>query len=65
MKFSPLQIITLTTATVLLPVILFAQSNPMNPSGSTSTAPQPGQPLTTGMQDSGNNASEVSQIMKD
>jgi putative membrane protein len=67
MKFSQRRIIMLGTAIALSSGVLFAQSNPMNPSGSTSTANQPGQqqPSTTSMQDSGNNAGEVSQIMKD
>src|SRR3984885_5662973 len=67
MKVCQLRILILGTTTALLPVVLLAQSNPMNPSGSTSTANQPGQqpPSTTSMQDSGNNASEVSQVMKD
>jgi putative membrane protein len=67
MKFSELRMLVLGTATALSPAILFAQSNPMNPAGSTSTANQPGQqqPSSTSMQDSGNNASEVGQTMKD
>jgi putative membrane protein len=66
MKYSQLRIVMLGTAIALSPVILVAQSNPMNPQGSTSSAPQPGQPQpSTSMQDSGNNAGEVSQIMKD
>jgi putative membrane protein len=67
MKFSQRRIIMLGAAVALSPAILFAQSNPMNPSGSTSSANPPGQqqPSTTSMQDSGNNASEVSQVMKD
>jgi putative membrane protein len=67
MKFSQLGIIMFGTAVVLSPVILSAQSNPMNPSGSTSTANQPGQQpsSTTAMQDSGTNAGEVSQTMND
>jgi putative membrane protein len=72
MKFRQLRIISLGKAialssVVLSPAILVAQSNPMNPQGSTSTAPQPGQqqPSSTSMQDSGNNAGEVSQMMKD
>jgi putative membrane protein len=72
MKFRQLRIISLGKAialssVVLSPAILVAQSNPMNPQGSTSTAPTPGQqqPSSTSMQDSGNNAGEVSQIMKD
>jgi putative membrane protein len=65
MKFSQLRIITFGTAVAFLPVIMCAQSNPMNPGGSTSSAPLPGQQPTTGMQDSGTNASEVSQTMKD
>jgi putative membrane protein len=67
MKFCQLRTIIFGTAIALSPAILFAQSSPMNPSGSTSTANQPGQqpPSSTSMQDSGNNASEVSQVMKD
>jgi putative membrane protein len=72
MKFRQLRIISLGKAValssvVLSPVILVAQSNPMNPQGSTSSANPPGQPppSSTSMQDSGNNAGEVSQIMKD
>jgi putative membrane protein len=67
MKFCQLRSIMFGTAIAFSPVMLFAQSNPMNPSGSTSTANQPGQqsPSTTSMQDSGNNANEVSQVMKD
>jgi putative membrane protein len=67
MKFSELRMLVLGTATALSPAILFAQSNPMNPAGSTSTANQPGQqqPSSTSMQDSSNNASEVGQAMKD
>jgi putative membrane protein len=67
MKFSELRMLVLGTATALSPAILFAQSNPMNPAGSTSTANQPGQqqPSSTSMQDSSNNASEVGQTMKD
>jgi putative membrane protein len=66
MKSCQLQIIIFGTAIALSPVI-FAQSNPMNPGGSTSTANQSGQQQssTTAMQDSGSNASEVSQAMKD
>src|ERR1700733_49234 len=72
MKFRHLQIISLGKAivlssVVLSPAILVAQSNPMNPQGSTSSANPPGQqqPSTTSMQDSGNNAGEVSQMMRD
>jgi putative membrane protein len=67
MKFSPLRMLILGTATAFSPVVLFAQSNPMNPAGSSSTANQPGQqqPSSTSMQDSSNNASEVGQVMKD
>jgi putative membrane protein len=72
MKFRQLRIISLGKAialssVVLSPVILAAQSNPMNPQGSTSSANPPGQqqPSTTSMQDSGNNAGEVSQMMRD
>lgn len=67
MKFSQLQVIMLGAAIALSPVTLFAQSNPMNPQGSTSSANQPGQQpaSTTAMQDSGNNAGEISQIMRD
>jgi putative membrane protein len=63
MKFNPLRIIMFGTAIAFAPVTLFAQSNPMNPGGSTSSAPL--QQPSTGMQDSGTNASEVSQTMKD
>jgi putative membrane protein len=67
MKFSELRMLILGTATAFSPVILFAQSNPMNPAGSSSTANQPGQqqPSNTSMQDSSSNASEVGQTMKD
>src|SRR3984957_7570901 len=67
MKVCQLRILILGTTTALLPVVLLAQSNPMNPSGSTSTANQPGQqpPSTTSMQDSSSNANEVGQAMKD
>jgi putative membrane protein len=66
MKFNPLRIIMFGMAIAFAPVTLFAQSNPMNPGGSTSSAPLPGQQApNTGMQDSGTNANEVSQTMKD
>jgi putative membrane protein len=65
MKFRQLRIIMFGTAVAFSPVVLFAQSNPMNPSGSTSSAPLPGQQPATGMQDSNTNANEVSQTMKD
>jgi putative membrane protein len=72
MNFRQMRIISLGKAlalssVVLSPAILVAQSNPMNPQGSTSSANPPGQqpPSTTSMQDSGNNAGETSQIMKD
>jgi putative membrane protein len=72
MKFRQMRIITLGKAialssVVLSPAILVAQSNPMNPQGSTSSANSPGQqqPSSTSMQDSGNNAGEISRIMKD
>jgi putative membrane protein len=72
MKFRQLRIISLGKAialssVVLFPVIVVSQSNPMNPQGSTSSANPPGQqqPSTTSMQDSGSNAGEVSQMMRD
>ena len=67
MKVCQLRILILVTTTALLPLVLLAQANPMNPSGSTSTANQPGQqpPSTTSMQDSSSNANEVGQVMKD
>lgn len=67
MKFDQMRIVMLGTAAVLSPVVLLAQSSPMNPSGSVSTPNQPDQqrPSTTSMQDSGTNANEVSQIMRD
>ena len=67
MKLRELRITTLGAALLLSPVILAAQSNPMNPEGSTSTANPPGQQpaSATSPQDSGNNAGEVSQVMKD
>ncbi len=65
MKFSQLRIIVFCTAVVFSPALLLSQSNPMNPGGSTSSAPMPGQQPTTGMQDSGSNVGDVSQTMKD
>jgi putative membrane protein len=66
-KVRQLQLLILGTAAALSPVTLLGQSNPMNPSGSTSTANQPGQqqPSSTSMQDSSTNASDVGQAMKD
>jgi putative membrane protein len=70
MKFNQMRIIMLGTAATLSPVVLLAQSNTMP-----STAPQdnrqiqqqPGsqQPGSPAMQDSGNNANDMEQSMRD
>jgi putative membrane protein len=67
MEFHSLRTVVLAVSVAILPAVVIAQSNPMNPQGSTSTANPPGQqpPSATSMQDSGSNASVVSQTMRD
>ncbi len=65
MKFDTLRIAMLSTAVMLAPVALLAQ-DPMAPSTATQpNRPNQQQPSTTAMQDSGNNANEAGQTMKD
>lgn len=63
MKFNQMRIIMLGTASALSPVVLIAQDPmPSGASGNRPTEQQPGSPAT---QDSGNNANEMAQTMKD
>jgi putative membrane protein len=65
MKFNQMRIIMLGTAAALSPVVLVAQADPMSSPASQSNRPtqqQPGSPTT---QDSGNNANDMAQNMKD
>jgi putative membrane protein len=65
MKFNQMRIIMLGTVASLSPVVLVAQANPM-PSQSPQNNPQmPQQPGSPAMQDSGNNANDTSQNMRD
>jgi putative membrane protein len=67
MKPDRIRIITLG-AVLLSPVALFAQSDPFGTAPASSTQPnqqQRQQPATTSMQDSGANAGDTGQIMKD
>ncbi len=65
MKFDTLRIAMLSTAVLLAPVALLAQ-DPMAPSTATQpNRPNQQQPSTTAMQDSGSNANEAGQTMKD
>jgi putative membrane protein len=66
MKFNQMRIVMLGTVAALSPVALLAQSDPMS-AGRQQTQPgtQPGAPGSPGMQDSGNNANDMAQNMKD
>jgi putative membrane protein len=67
MNCHPIRIILLGTATVLSPVALFAQSDPMAPPASSTTPNLPGQahPSTTSIQESTGMSSDASEVMKD
>jgi putative membrane protein len=66
MKPNQIRVVMLGTVAMLSPVVLLAQSDPMNPGGSVSTSNQPNPHQSSGnMQDSGTNANEVSQSMRD
>jgi putative membrane protein len=64
MKFNQMRLILFGAATVLFPATLLAQDS-MASSATQSNQPGQQQPSSTSMQDSSNNASEVSQAMKD
>ena len=65
MKFNQMRIIALGTVASLSPVVLVAQANQM-PSQSPQNNPQmQQQPGSPAMQDSGNNANDTTQNMKD
>jgi putative membrane protein len=65
MKFNQMQIIMLGTAAMLSPVALLAQADPMSSPASQSNRQTQQQPGSPAMQDSGNNASDMGQNMKD
>jgi putative membrane protein len=66
MEFKQMRIIMLGTVATLSPVVLLAQADPMSsPAGQNNRPMQQQQPGSPAMQDSGNNANEMTQNMKD
>lgn len=65
MKFNQMRIILFGTATVFFPIALLAQDSTAPSSATQPNRPGQQQPSTTSLQDSGTNAGEVSQVMRD
>jgi putative membrane protein len=65
MKFNQMRIIMLGTVAALSPVVLAAQADPMPSPATQGNHPIQQQPGSPAMQDSGNNANDMAQNMKD